>query len=160
MENWTDNWEVDDGELVTRYFSKIFGSNIPMRLMGTVDKAQSNQVENITHIIQREAIWIEAALNALLTYYQEAYPYYRLGWEMGGADEATIEQALPKHINREKLLQLMVPTEIYISPEATCKVGTFGLGLECEWDEEHGLGVYFDEWAVYETGGMDVAFGH
>jgi hypothetical protein len=75
-----------------------------------------------------------------------------------GADEATIEEHLPKEMDREKLLTLIAPAEICIFPEELCDDGSFGFTLDCTWDDEHGLGVNFRNWKITDVGGMDVAF--
>lgn len=159
MENWKEKLRLEDDELVTSYSSKVFNTEIPIRVMGTSDKIHRRQEQVISQLITEESRWIEKAIVGIIDYYKEVYPDYKMGWELGGADENTIENYLPKEINREKLLKLISPSEIYINPEEECDPGRFGFGLECEWDEEHGLGVYFDNWRITEVGGMDVAFG-
>lgn len=160
MENWEKKIKLEDDELVTSYFSKFFNLNIPIIFVETADKVRPKQALLVTGLIENEMNWIDESLKAILEYYKEAYPGYRKGWELGDADEETIEQYLPKEINQIKLLKLITPAEIYINPEEDCESGTFGFGLECEWDTEHGLGVYFNDWKVCKTGGMGIAFGY
>lgn len=160
MQNWKNNFKPDGGELVTNYFSKYFNTAISIRLMGTADRVHPEQEALITELIDNERNWVEESVHAILEYYKEVYPDYRMGWELGGGDEASIEACLPKEIDRAKLLKLITPSEIYIAEEESIQPGTFGFGLECEWDVEHGLGVSFSHWNVREVGGMDVAFGY
>ena len=160
MDNWKKNIKLEDDELVTAYSSVFFKTEIPIRLMGTNDKIHPKQERIISQLITEESKWIEKTINSILDYYKQSYKDYKTGWELGGADEKTIEQYLPKDINREKLIALISSGEIFINPEEQCATGQFGFGLECEWDIEHGLGVYFNNWIVTDTGGMDVAFGY
>ncbi|MCU0437456.1 MAG: hypothetical protein MUC49_06030 [Raineya sp.] len=159
MEIWLKNIKLQDDELITSYFSKFFNTDISIRFVGTNNQIQPNQANLVTDVIKNEIFWIEKAIDALIQYYKETYADYKIGWELSNLDDAVIEQYLPKEINQTKLLKLITPSEIYISPEESCEYGTFGFGLECEWDIEHGLGVYFKNWEVYEVGSMDVAFG-
>lgn len=158
MNDWKEKLILDDDELVTTYFSKVFNTEIAIRLIGTDDKVHSKQEQVLSRLINDETVWMEKAFNSIMNYYREVYPDYKLGLKIGGADAETIEEYLPKEINRKVLLRLIEPSEIFISHELNCSDGKFGFGLECSWDVEHGLGVLFDNWEVVDVGGMDVAF--
>lgn len=160
MDSWKEKLKLEDDELVTTYLSTVFKVEISIRLMGTSDKVHPKQEQIISQLITEESKWIEKAILAIIDYYKDTYSDYKLGWELGGTDEATIEKYLPQEINREKLFKLITPGEIYINQEEECESGRFGFGLACEWDVEHGLGVYFDNWEITDTGDMDVAFGY
>jgi len=159
MELWLKNIKLQDDELITSYFSKFFNTDISIRFIGTNNQVHLNQANLVNDLIKNEISWIGKAIDALMQYYKETYPDYKIGWKMSDLDDAAIEQYLPKEINQTKLLKLITPSEIYISPEDDCEYGAFGFGLECEWDIEHGLGVYFKNWEVCEVGSMVVAFG-
>lgn len=159
MKDWKNNLKSDDDELVTSYFSAFFKIEIPIRFIGTADEVRPNQEALVTEMIEYEDRWIEESIRAILEYYKEVYPDYRMGWELNGSDDVTIEQYLPEEIDREKLLKLITPSELFIAEEENYEPGRFGFGLECEWDIEHGLGVSFNQWKASEVGGMDVAFG-
>lgn len=159
MENWHEKIKLEDDELVTSYFSNFFNHDISIRFLGTKDNVNFKQNALVNEIIENEDFWIKECITSLLKYYVEAYPHYKIGWKLGGVDEKTIEEYLPKDINVIKLLKLITPAEIYIEPEEACDKGKFGFGLDCEWDIEHGIGVYFDNWKVFRVGGMQVAFG-
>jgi len=158
MKDWTKNLKLDGDELVTFFNSNFYNTDIYIRLMGTNDKVHEKQSNLINEIISNNLDWQSKSVSAIVEYYKKSYEDYRIGWQMGGADEETIDKFLPKDINSKKLLTLITPSEIYIKPEENCEEGTFGFGLECEWDEEHGLGVFFRDWVVFEVGGMDVSF--
>ncbi len=156
--NWTDNLKLEEGEFITSYKSEFFDTEISITFMDTEDQIHPKQTELVNQLIENEKSWIEDSISSIIEYYKKVYKDYRSGWESGGVDEVTIEQYLPKEINREKLLELISPGEIYISPEEECEDGKFGFALDCEWDEEHGVGVAFENWKVKEVGVMDVAF--
>jgi hypothetical protein len=37
-------------------------------------------------------------------------------------------------------------------------MGRFGLGFNCDWEEEHGFGLQFRNWQIVEVGGDAEAF--
>jgi hypothetical protein len=157
MEHWINHLTAEDGELTTKYFSEFFKRETTILFMDTEDKIQAKQTELVNKIISQEHQWIEDVLKSLVNYYKEGYADYKDGWEMEGADEATIEEYLPKEMDREKLLTLITPADICIFPEESCDDGSFGFTLDCTWDDEHGLGINFRNWKITDVGGMDVA---
>jgi hypothetical protein len=158
MEHWRNYLTAEDGELTTKYFSEFFKQEIIIVFMDTQEKVYPKQIELINSIINHENKWIEDTLKCLVDYYKEGYSDYKDGWEMEGADEATIEEHLPKEMDKEKLIKLITPAEICIFPENSCDDGNFGFALDCTWDDEHGLGVSFRNWKITDVGGVDVAF--
>jgi hypothetical protein len=160
MKSWNGKLKLQDDELVSSYSSDVFNSEIPIRFTGTNDTVHEKQAQLVSLLVANETQWMDKAINSVIKYYKEYYPDYKKGMEWAGADEEFIEKCLPKEMNREKLLNLLTPSEIYINPEEECELGSFGFGLDCEWNPEHGLGVYFDNWEIIEIGGMDVAFGY
>lgn len=158
MNNWKEKLKLEGDEFVTSYFSKFFSAEILIRFKGTGDKVYPKQSALVSELIKDESKWLNDAVNGILDYYQEVYLDYRDALASWGTDEETIEEILPMEIDAEKLLTLITPVEIYINPEEECAPGRFGLGFECEWESEHGLGVSFNEWDVNEVGVMEVAF--
>lgn len=47
MEDWNSKIRLDDGELVTSYYSTIFEAKIPIRFIGTSDKVHLKQEQNL-----------------------------------------------------------------------------------------------------------------
>jgi hypothetical protein len=132
MELWLKNIKMENDELTTSYFSEFFNTDIPIKFVGTNNQIHTNQANLVTDLIKNETFWIEKAMDALIQYYKETYANYKIGWKLSDIDDAIIEQYLPKDINQTKLLKLITPFEIYISPEDDCEYGKFGFGLECE----------------------------
>lgn len=44
------------------------------------------------------------------------------------------------------------PFSINLPEPEDCKEGTFGLTMECSWDIEHGVGVWFENWKPTRVG--------
>lgn len=156
--DWKIKLKREDDELVSIYESKFFDTEISILFIDSGDKLDSTQIALTNSIINNEHIWIENAISSITNFYKEAYPNYKTGWSSGDLSESEIEKYLPQKINREKLLKLITPSEIYIGSIDQCQNGIFGFGLECEWDIEHGLGLQFDNWKVNKVGGNEVAF--
>jgi hypothetical protein len=59
----------------------------------------------------------------------------------------------------EELCGLIALHHVYIKEEQTDGVAHIGLALSCDWDTEHGLGVYTCRSEVLGIGSGDLAFG-
>ncbi len=158
MSNWIDTLTLDEDEYITTYKSVFFNKEIVIRFSETNSSVGENQKRLVDYIIKNEKDIMDMSMLSIIAYYNEYYPNYKEGWESGGADDAMIEKYLPKEINRQKLLKLIDPAELYINPEEKIETGVFGFALDCEWDVEHGLGISYENWKVKEVGGMDIAF--
>lgn len=62
------------------------------------------------------------------------------------------EVRLPKAANADALKSFYQLTTIYMPEEDELKGGRFGLGFECDFDIEHGLGIRFCDWQIEEVG--------
>lgn len=105
----------------------------------------------------------EAALDALLQKLPELEPaiiraafenYQHISKEFGRiyGDEVR----LPVAANAQDLRSFYWLVTLYLSYKP--ELGEFGLGFGCDWEEEHGFGLYFRQWQIVDNGDYTVAF--
>ncbi len=63
---------------------------------------------------------------------------------------------LPEAADAEALKPFYQLTTIYLPNEP--EAGYFGLGFECEFEEEHGMGMRFRNWQIEEVADHEAAF--
>ncbi len=92
-------------------------------------------------------------LEIIMTKILEEYPTIKANIEKMFADE-DISDEMPKISSIEDLKKYIQPQRIYFHEN-----GNIGVGFNCEWEEEHGLGILFNEKdGVLEIGDFPVAF--
>jgi hypothetical protein len=50
------------------------------------------------------------------------------------------------------------PFSVYLPDIDSFKEGKFGISMECTWDMEHGVGVWFENWKPVKSGFADTAY--
>lgn len=84
--------------------------------------------------------------------------------ELGAITESQIAEQKKNSPNTEGfelddfLKYLEPPFVLMLSEENPKKKGTFGITVECSWDPEHGLGIWFENWIPIEAGFAEVAY--
>ncbi|MBD3635717.1 MAG: hypothetical protein HUJ25_00110 [Crocinitomicaceae bacterium] len=53
---------------------------------------------------------------------------------------------------------LEAPFHIRIPEPENCEDGSFGLTAECKWDQEHGVGVWFEKWKPVRVGFAEAGY--
>jgi hypothetical protein len=73
-------------------------------------------------------------------------------------DEMVAES--PSRENTDDFIQhLQAPFSIDLQEDSTAySEGTFGLSCECSWDQEHGVGAWFENWKLVNVGSAQVAY--
>ena len=121
---------------------------------------QPEQEAAIKNLVENEAELFAKAREAIYRYYEESYPVYRKGMELGaamygGADE--IDDILPKIVSGNEIDRLVDLSEVYIHVPHDGKASV-GIHCEIEWDPENGMGVRIDADGNVTAGSVDLAF--
>jgi hypothetical protein len=132
------------------------------RLALTVDALDQNQPLPPSLEQVRAYNWLLAheseLLTAMLAKFHEHWWDILLTYDHD--DDNPNRHSMPfKLRSPEELCGLVALHHIYIKEEHTDGVAHIGLALSCDWDTEHGLGVYTCRSEVLGIGSSDLAFG-
>ena len=75
--------------------------------------------------------------------------------------QVNIREMLPTMIQEttaDFVEYLEAPFHIQIPEPENCKLGSFGLSSECKWDQEHGVGVWFENWKPVRVGFAEAGY--
>ena len=102
-----------------------------------------SQNSAIDELIRNEGSVMATVRNAIYQYYEEAYPDYKRGMDMGvkiwgGADQ--VKKMLPEIMEGDEIDGLVTIDTISIHPPIGDDV-MIGIDFTVEWDEEHGMGL-------------------
>ncbi|MBC6606108.1 hypothetical protein H8B13_04685 [Hymenobacter sp. BT188] len=149
MSNWKNTLRIEDGELMAEVEVYLFQkrSTVPVLFEGT---------EELTP--EAEAA-VEAMLQRLPTLNKvimdSAFEHYK--WIVKEFGRIYGNQVpIPVATDVSTLQPLYELQMIYLPCEP--EPGRFGLGFNCDWEEEHGLGLQFRNWQIVEIGGDAEAF--
>jgi hypothetical protein len=135
-------------------------TNDPLDL--TVDAPNQNQplppspeqVRAYEWLLAHESELLAAMLAKLHKYWGELLLIY------DHDDEDPKRHSLPSKLRSpEELCGLVALHHVYIKEEHTAGVAHIGLALSCDWDTEHGLGIYACRNKVLGIASGDLAFG-
>lgn len=160
MNNWEKKIISENGELVSSYKSVFFNHKIPIRFLKTSEEIGPVQKSTISLLIENEMEVMDQVMASVLSYYKSVFMEYRNAWKEAGADKEVLDEVLPKIVDQSKLIKLIKPMEIYIFEDIVMEAGDFGMAFHCEWDIEHGFGIFFENWKASDVGLMEVAFGY
>jgi hypothetical protein len=153
MSEWQDTLRVSEYEGVLAEVPLLFLQHEGLvRINFNVDTTtveEARQVEGfVNQILSRLPSLQEAVATASFKYYLFLVEAFRKSY----GDEVQ----LPVATDAESLKQFYKLTTIYLPNEF--EAGYFGLGFECEFEIEHGLGIRFRNWQIEEVGDEEEGF--
>ena len=147
----------DDYKLSFKYNS--FDTTVEVIFRDTYDSINECQKRNYKEVISKQEQLTPEILEAIFSYYKEAYPNYYEGYNLSNSmTKEEIEEYLPTPTTAENLKKFIDPSTVYIANKKECEEGTIGIYFRCTWDIEHDLGVVIRNWKVVQTGTGEIAF--
>ena len=153
MSEWQETLRVEEYEGVIAEMPFVFlQRNSLVKLRFNVDTTTVEEAKNVegfvSQILTRLPSLEDVVSAASFKYYQFLVEAFRKIY--GEAVQ------LPIATDAESLKQFYQLTTIYLPNEF--KEGYFGLGFECEFEIEHGLGIRFRNWQIEEVGDESEGF--
>jgi hypothetical protein len=151
MSKWQDSLRVSEYEGVLAEVPLLFLQHeCLVRISFNVDTTtieEAKEVEGfVNQILSRLPSLEEIVATASFKYYQFLVEAFR-------HDE---EVKFPVATDAESLKQFYRLTTIFLPNEF--EAGYFGLGFECDFEIEHGLGIRFRNWQIEEVGDEEQGF--
>lgn len=145
MTNWKDTLRTEHGEMVAQASLNLLQANGPVQIyFGGATELTPTIQEAVNALLIKLPSMESDIAEATFSSYEEMLAQY--------GDE----DGFPVAANSVALKPFYQLTAIYLPEEP--EEGRFGLGFECEWEIEHGLGLQFRNWQIVETGGAAEAF--
>jgi hypothetical protein len=112
------------------------------------------QMQAYQLLLAHEAELLTATLEEFKKYWSEILCVY------DHSDDDPNRHSLPRHLRApEELCGLIELHHVYIKRQHSNGIAHVGLALSCDWDSEHGLGVYACNGKILGLGSGDLAFG-
>jgi hypothetical protein len=149
MDSWLETLQVKNGELLAEVRLSFLQRDDLVELCFDVDNTTIEAVtesETLVSEILNRLPSLETAVSAA------AFKYYQFLVEAFRND---VEVQLPVAADANALQALYQLTTIYLPSELT--PGHFGLGFDCEFEIEHGMGIRFRSWEIEEVGDVTEA---
>ena len=109
-----------------------------------------SQVAAWLELVDKGPTLFPALLRAVFDYYLRMRPQYeRAGGEW-------IEN-MPVLAGEDQLREMIRPGSVVIGWPSGSEPVSIGMSFECDWEQEHGLGVVFQDMKVVDVGGADCA---
>jgi len=144
-------WE---GTVQLDYWMAYFETHEPISLNVGGDKLISEindtHINGYYYLIKNQQSILNSILSALIDIYpqlQEQYNY----------DEDEKSKYMPDIIKQEDFKKIIKPNTITIIDVAKDGMAYVGFGFDCEWDDEHGLGVMTHSSKIVRIGGADTS---
>ena len=148
LNDWQETLRIEFDQAVADVHLDFLQYSGPVRLYFNVDtttvEAAKALSDSVNRLISRLPSLEDAVADA-------AFKGYSLLAEQIGEEEH-----FPKAHDVKSLLPFYRLTAVYLPTEP--QEGHFGLGFECEFEEEHGMGIRFRNWQIEESGDESVAF--
>lgn len=151
MSEWQDFLRVTEYEGVLAQVPFLFlQHNGLVRISFNVDTTTVEEVKQVEGYVNQILSRLHSLEDSVAA---AAFKYYQFLVEAFRHDE---EVQLPVASDAESLKQFYRLTTIFLPNEF--EEGYFGLGFECEFEVEHGLGIRFRNWQIEEVGDEEVGF--
>lgn len=153
MSEWQESLRVDEYEGVRAEVPFTFLNHKGLlKLSFNVDTTTVEEAKNVggfvNQLLERLPALEDAVSAASFKYYKFLVDAFRKSYGN--------EVQLPVAIDTESLKPFYQLTTIYLPNEF--EEGYFGLGFECEFEREHGLGIRFRNWQIEEVGDESEGF--
>ena len=148
VNDWTKTLRIEFDQAVADAHLDFLQHSGQVRLYFNVDTTTVQAATAFTDSVNQLLGRLPSLQNAVA---DAAFDGYSLLVEQLGKEES-----LPEANDAKALLPFYKLTAIYLPNEP--QEGHFGLGFECEFEEEHGMGIRFHNWQIEESGDESVAF--
>lgn len=149
MNDWKKTLRVEHGELVAGVEVTLLQKHEAIRLHFEGAAELTPEAEAAVETLLQSLPDLQEAIK------EAAFEYYQAIREELG-DTQCQELDVPLVADKVALLPYYQLYAIYLPEEP--ETGRFGLGFNCDWEEEHGFGLQFRNWQIVEVGGDAEAF--
>lgn len=145
-------WE---GDIELKEWNKFYEKtlNVKLNVGGDciVDEVTAVHKEGYNYLISNQAGLLQTVIHVIFEKYskwQQEYDY----------EEDERERLMPDISSALELKRLIIPSKIFIMDVEKRGFPFLGFQFECNWDEEHGVGVMVYKNRVVRIGNSDTAF--
>lgn len=168
-EKLTQNQEVENNEGSEDEEEGEYSTTTPVKFLGaeemevlcssSQDQMGKKQKKTMEEFLKKQQELAPQILEKIFEWYKDNYSSYKDGWMSGGEmSEEELEEFLPAPNSAQNLLSHLTPAVLHLPSEKNFAEDTFGIEFDCDWDEEHGLGVLVKNGKVLEVGHAQVAY--
>ena len=103
------------------------------------------------YVVSNQKKLLERVLSKLLVDYKDLQNAY-------GYEEDELAELMPEVININDFGELLLPKRVYSLNVEMENMSYFGFHFECNWDDEHGIGVMMHKDRIIKMGNSECAF--
>lgn len=147
-----DFWEA---EIQLESWNEFYDETLKL----TLNVGGETGVDKVAEVHERAYHYLMANQKQLLeVIFNEVYKHYATWQDEYGYDEEEKVLYMPDLHSSHELKKLMFPETIFIMDVELGQMPYIGVSFNCEWDEEHGMGIMLHKDRVVDVGGQDTAF--